>query len=158
MMFETGRVVAVERDSLWVETVRQSTCGNCVVRKSCGHSLINGMSDGRRSYIRVLPGEHDLADCAVNDQVRIGIPESTILRGSAVVYIVPLLAMLSGAFAAASLRQGDQDLIAVAGALGGFILGLVAVRWHAWRHRGDAGFQPTLVEIFRTASQPPVPG
>ena len=151
-------VVLFEEDGLWVETIRQSTCGSCVARKGCGHSLINRVTDGRRSYIRVLPGEHDLEDCAVNDQVRISIPEEVILRGSAVVYLVPLLGMLLGAFGAVSLVHGNQDLLAAGGALAGFIIGIVGVRWHAWRHRGDASLQPTLVAISRSALEPLPPG
>jgi sigma-E factor negative regulatory protein RseC len=158
MLVETGRVVAVERDSLWVETIRQSTCGSCAARKGCGHQLINRVYGGRRGYIRVLPGSHALADCAVNDQVRISIPEEVILRGSAVVYILPLAGLLLGAAGAVNLGQGENDLLAAGGALCGFLVGIAGVRWHAWRHRGDAGFQPTLVEISRPASQALPPG
>lgn len=152
MLFETGRVVAVEGDGLWVETIRQSTCGTCAARKGCGHSLINQVSDGRRSYIRVLPGKHDLGECRVNDQVKICIPEEVLLRSSAIVYVLPLLLMLLGALGAVKLGHADQDLLAAGGAVGGFLLGMVAVRWHAWLHRADKTFQPTLVEICRPAN------
>jgi sigma-E factor negative regulatory protein RseC len=154
MLIETGRVVAVEQDSLWVETIRQSTCGGCAVRKGCGHSLMNRVYGGRRSYVRVLPGKHHVADCEVNDQVRISIPEEVILRGSAIVYLLPLVGMLLGALAAAHLLPGTQDLPAAGGAVAGFLAGIALVRWHAARHRGDTRFQPTLVEICATRSGP----
>ena len=157
-MIETGRVVAVEEDGLWVETIRQSTCGSCTARKGCGHSLINSLSDGRRSYVRVLPGQHAVSDCGVDDQVRFSIPEEVILRGSVVVYILPLACMLLGAVLAANLLQGEQDLLAAGGAVAGFLAGFALVRWHAWRHRGDASLQPTLVEILRPGIQPLPPG
>ena len=152
MLTETGRVVAVETDSLWVETIRQSTCGSCAVQKGCGHGLINRISDGSRSYIRVLPGKLAATACTVDDQVRISIPEEVILRGSLIVYMLPLVTMLSAAPAAASLFAGNQDLLAILGAVFGFGLGVGAVRWHAWRHRDDASLQPTLVEIVRPGS------
>ncbi len=150
MLVETGRIVAVETDSLWVETIRQSTCGSCTARKGCGHSLINRVSDGSRSYIRVLPGRHDLRDCRLNDEVTISIPESVLLRSSAVVYLLPLLGMLAGALGAVTLGEAENDLLAALGAVGGFILGMGVVRWHAWLHRSDDTFQPTLVEICRS--------
>ena len=41
MLLETGRVVAVDADSVWVETIRRTTCGSCAVQKGCGHGLLN---------------------------------------------------------------------------------------------------------------------
>ena len=78
MRVETGRVVAIERDGRWVETIRQSTCGSCAARKGCGHGLLNRYAYGKRGYIKVLPGATGIVDCAVNDQVRISIPEEVL--------------------------------------------------------------------------------
>lgn len=152
MLTETGRVVAVEAHALWVETIRQSTCGSCAVQKGCGHGLINQISDGSRSYIRVLCPKLASSACKVDDQVRISIPEEVILRGSFIVYMIPLLMMLLGAAIAVELFVGHQDLLAVAGASFGFIVGVGVVRWHAWRHRDDTSLQPTLLEVVRSGS------
>jgi sigma-E factor negative regulatory protein RseC len=149
MLTETGRVVALEADSLWVETIRQSTCGTCAAQKGCGHSLINQISDGSRSFIRVLPGKLTPKACAINDQVRISIPEEVILRGSLIVYMLPLFSMLAGAVSAVNLFSGHQDMLAIVGAIFGFTLGVAAVRWHAWIHRDDSSLQPTLLEILK---------
>ena len=152
MLTETGRVVAVEADGVWVETIRQSTCGACAARKGCGHGLLSRYAEGRRGYIRVLPGTR-LApnDCRVDDQVMISLPEEVILRGSFTVYLVPLLAMLAGAVGGAAVAGSD------AGALIGSALGLAAglglVRLHAWRHRDDRSMQPTMVEIVAEPAQ-----
>jgi sigma-E factor negative regulatory protein RseC len=152
MLTETGRVVAVDSDSLWVETIRQSSCGSCAAQKGCGHSLINRFTDGKRSYIRVLPGKLAPAACAVDDQVKISIPEEVIVRGSLLVYMLPLATMLAGAATAAGFFSGNQDFLALLGAVGGFIAGICVVRWHAWRHRDDASLQPTLVEVVKPGS------
>ena len=151
MLTETGRVVAVDQDGLWVETIRQSTCGSCAAQKGCGHGILNRIGDGKRGYIRVLSGKVATRDCAVDDQVRISIPEEVILRGSLVVYMVPLLCMLAGAAAAVNLLSGAQDLLAALGAVAGFALGFGIVRWHAWHHRHDRALQPTLLEIMPPA-------
>lgn len=146
---ETGRVVAVETDGVWVETIRQSTCGSCSARKGCGHGLLNRAADGRYGYIRVLPGNLPIADVAVDDQVRFAIPGSVIVRGSLVVYALPLLLLLGGAIAgsqvAGALSAAQADLYALAGGALGFALGALAVRWHAHLHRGDVRLQPTLI-------------
>lgn len=149
MLVETGRVVAIESDSLWVETIRQSTCGSCAARKGCGHGLLNRYTDGKRGYIRVLPGSGGISECAIDDQVRISIPEDVILRGSLIVYAVPLFSMLGGAALGSSLfsGSGNDDVFAMLGAACGFGLGFALVRWHAWLHRDDRAFQPTFLEV-----------
>jgi sigma-E factor negative regulatory protein RseC len=152
MLTETGRVVALEPDSVWVETIRQSTCGSCAAQKGCGHGLINKVSDGSRSYVRVLPGKLTPTDCEINDQVRISIPEEVILRGSMIVYIIPIAAMLAGAASAVALIDGNEDALAAMGAVAGFVFGTAFVRWHAWRHKDDSRLQPTLVEIVSSTA------
>ncbi len=153
MLVETGRVVAVESDGLWVETIRQSTCGSCAARKGCGHGLLNRYADGKRGYIRVLPGASGIVECQVNDQVRISIPEEVILRGSLVVYVVPLLCMLGGAVIGSSTGGGGTDLFSALGATVGFAIGFLLVRSHAWLHRNDRSLQPTFLEVVERPSR-----
>jgi sigma-E factor negative regulatory protein RseC len=149
MLLETGRVVAVETDGVWVETVRQTTCGSCAAQKGCGHGMMNRISEGRRSLVRALPGKVQPADCAVDDEVSISIPEEVILRGSLVVYILPLLAMLLGAWVGASMLPLTEDAAGGLGAVCGFALGIALVRWHALRHRNDSALQPVLMAVVR---------
>ncbi|MEM1112726.1 MAG: SoxR reducing system RseC family protein [Pseudomonadota bacterium] len=150
MLTETGRVVAVESDSVWVETVRKSTCGSCSARSGCGHGLMYRLGDGRSCFVRVLPGDNEapLSDCKVDDEVRIGIPEDLLLHGSFIVYIVPLLGLLAGAAVADALLPASADLGGAIGALAGLLLGVLAVRWHSFRHRDDRTMQPTLIEVI----------
>ena len=152
MLVETGRVVAVEPQALWVETIRQSTCGSCAANKGCGHGLLNRIGDGRTGYVRVLPGEVGTQSCRVNDQVRISIPEQVILRGSVVVYVFPLICMLAAAAAVDGLWPGGPQLVIAGAAAAGLACGFGLVRWHAWRHRQDAGLQPTLMEVLPRAT------
>ena len=147
MLTETGRVVALAEDGVWIETIRTSTCGACAVQKGCGHGLLNRIGSGRRGYIKALPGPLAVSDCAVDDLVRISIPEEVILRGSVIVYMVPLVCMLAGAGLAAALLPGSADYAAMFGAFAGFSAGLLLVRWHARRHRYDRSLQPTLLEV-----------
>lgn len=153
MLVETGRVVAVDPQGLWVETIRQSTCGSCAAQKGCGHGLLNRYSDGKRGYIRVLPGDAGTGACEVDDQVRISIPEEVILRGSVVVYMLPLLTMLGAAAAGAQLSAENSEGFAMLGAVLGFATGFALVRWHAWRHKDDRSMQPTLLDVVPTGAQ-----
>ena len=152
MLLETAHVVAVEADSVWVETIRQSSCGACAAQKGCGHSLLNRISASRRNYIQVFSGALQASRCSVNDHVRISIPEQVIIYGSLVVYMVPLVSMLLMAVLATTMSTANQDLLAIGGAVAGFSVGVGLVRWHAWRHKTDKSMQPTLVGFVK----PPV--
>ena len=149
MLLETAHVVAVESDSVWVETIRKSSCGSCEAQKGCGHSLLSRISSGRRNYIEVFSGALAASHCAVDDHVRISIPEKVILQGSMVVYMLPLISMLCGAALATASVPGAPDLLAISGAAGGFVVGVGLVRWHAWRNRSDKSMQPSLVELLK---------
>ena len=154
MLTETGRVVAVEAGELWVETIRQSTCGSCAAEKGCGHGLMNKVTDGKRAYVRVLPGSPGIEACSVDDRVRFSIPEEVILRGSFIAYLLPLLAMLGGAAAATWFFPGSQDAAAALGAMSGLAVGFAGVRWHALAHRDDPGYQPVLLEVLSQDAAP----
>ncbi|TGD74660.1 transcriptional regulator [Mangrovimicrobium sediminis] len=156
MLLESGRVVAVDADSVWVETVRKSTCGSCSLQKGCGHSLMERLAPGHRPLVRVLPGRLQPADCQVDDEVQISIPESVLLRGSALVYVLPLLAMLAGGAGAAAVFPASADASAALGAVLGMGAGFALVRAHARRHRDDPGLQPSLERLLRRAGAPGV--
>ena len=147
MLTETARVVAVENNCLWVETVRQSVCGSCAANQGCGHGLLNRIGDGRRSYLRLSSQDFPAGEFGVDDQVSIAIPEELLLRSSFMVYLVPILCTLLLAAALPALIAGPNDLVAVAGAGLGFGLGVALVRLHAWVHRYDPAMQPQLLGL-----------
>jgi sigma-E factor negative regulatory protein RseC len=154
MLTETGRVVAKDTNGVWVETVRRSTCGTCSAQKGCGHGLLNRLSEGKRGYVRALPGEQAIEDYRIDDQVLISIPGEVVLRGSFIAYVLPLLGMLAGALAAVNALPGNEDFLALVGAAGGLTLGFTLVRWHGVRHRHDPDFQPVLLGVVAPQAEP----
>ena len=146
MLTEVGRVVALDADSLWVETLRKTTCGTCAAQKGCGHGILNRMSSGSRNYIRVLLAGQLSAQYALDDQVRIAIPEQVVVRSSFVMYVLPLFCMLAMAVALSKwFPLQPADLMSGLGAVLGFLLGILLVRLHAHRHRDNLEFQPRLL-------------
>jgi sigma-E factor negative regulatory protein RseC len=154
MLTETGRVVGIEADGLWVQTMPRSTCGACAAQPGCGHGLLHRNAEGRRGRIRVVSGDGVVEQYSVDDHVLIGVAAEMILRGSFIAYVVPLLAMVAGALAAAYWLPRHEDYLAVLGAAGGLALGFVLVYWHSVRHRGDSGFQPVLLGFASPPAEP----
>ncbi|MEM0953991.1 MAG: SoxR reducing system RseC family protein [Pseudomonadota bacterium] len=145
MLTETGRVVAVEPEWLWVETIRQSTCGSCSASKGCGHGLMNQAGDGRRSYLKVSCAAFPEGRFKIDDEVCIAIPEHIVMGGSFVLYMVPLLTTLAVAGAWFAMVPEATDLGTIAGATIGFCVGLGLVRLHAWWRGSDPAFNPRLL-------------
>lgn len=143
MIIETGRVVAVESDGLWVETIQRSTCGSCAAQKGCGQSLLARLT-GHTSYLRVVLEGRDPAGFQLGEQVRIGVPEQVVVSGSLFVYLVPLFAMLLFSGIAHNL-WAYEGLTAAFAALGLLAGGLV-VRWRAQVTRNDPRLQPVLLD------------
>jgi len=153
MLTETGRVVAVEAGWLWVETIRQSTCGSCSAAKGCGHGLMNQAGDGRRSYLKVSSAAFPHDRFAVDDEVRIAIPEHVMLGGSFMVYMVPLLSTLVLAGGWAALTPAATDLGTLCAAVLGFGSGVGLVRLHAWWRRNDPDLNPQLLGLVHASAR-----
>jgi sigma-E factor negative regulatory protein RseC len=142
MILETGKVVAVESDGLWVETIQKSACEACVAEKGCGQKFLSKLA-GKTTSIRVLLNNHSRQHFSVGQSVTIGIPEDVIVLASLLVYLLPIF----GAVAGAAL-VGGGDLQSIAGAFGGLLLGGWLVRLHSKKSRNDLRYNPVLVDTF----------
>ena|SRR5690606_36262659 len=143
MILETGRVVAVEPDVLWVETIQRSTCNTCRAEQGCGQSMMAKLS-GHTSYLRVLLEGRDSSAYQLGDEIQIGVPEAVIANGSLFVYLLPLLAMLvCSGFAH---WQFEREPLTIFAAFLGLVLGGLLVRWRAYHTRNDRHLQPVLVD------------
>ena len=143
MIKETGRVVAIEADCLWVETIRQSTCNSCSAQKGCGHGMLNKVAPGRLNHMRVLLRDQPASNFAIDDEVEVSIPEQVLVTGAMLVYLLPLITLVLGTLLASQLWQGD--LAAFLGAVGGFIVGLGVVKYHAAINHNNMDLQPVVL-------------
>jgi sigma-E factor negative regulatory protein RseC len=143
MFIEIGRIVGIESESLWVESIQRSACGSCQAQKGCGHSMLAkwGVTASR---LRVLLDGRDPSSFKLGDAVQIGVPEEVIAKGSLFVYLVPLLMMLATTFIAH--QQGFGDGLSALSALAGLLLGALIVRWRSYQIRFDNGLHPILID------------
>jgi len=138
MLEETATVVAVENDSVWVESESRSACSQCS-STHCSSSALSQLFSVQRNRLRL---DNDL-DAQVGDQVVIGIPDELLVRASVWGYLFPLLAMVGFAIAgnAWHLSEGLQVLLAMLGLAGGFYSVRLATRGKQQK------FQPQLLRI-----------
>lgn len=145
MISEQARVVAVDGQTLWVETHQVSACHACKAKSACGQSVLNKLSDGKRQQI-AIDISHSNEIFAVDDQVEIGIPESSLMQGITWAYLVPLIGLFGGAYCSISLfPDAHRDLVAIAGAAIGFAASLLLVRGFLRSDRACEQLQPKLL-------------
>ncbi len=144
MIEEHAQVVAVQGDAAWVETQRGSACGSCAAHAGCGSAALGKLIGRRPTSVRVL----NTAGALPGEEVVIGIDESALVRGSVLVYLVPLLALLGGAILGEAWWRpyaGGGEWPVIVAAVAGLALGLAWVRGRAPQLGQDARYQPTIL-------------
>ncbi|MDX1655042.1 MAG: SoxR reducing system RseC family protein [Candidatus Competibacteraceae bacterium] len=150
MIEEQAQVVEAGGGFAWVETQRQSACGSCNARSVCGSAALARVLGQRRSRVRVLS---DLP-LKPGDRVLIGLQEGALVRGSLVVYLLPLAALLLGAILGRAL--GGEGL-SIAGGLLGLALGFGRLQGFGRAIGGDPRFQPVVLRRFEGQPLSPSP-
>jgi sigma-E factor negative regulatory protein RseC len=144
MIEERALVIAIEGETAWVETYRQSTCGSCSAKNACGSSLLERFVGQRSNRLAVSRIE----GIEAGDEVVLGLEESSLLRGSFAVYMMPLLLMLLMAvIAEAILSDGwlAPEAASILGGLTGLGLGLFWLKGYAKRALIEGRFRPVVL-------------
>ena len=127
MIEERARVIAIEGGQLLLEAQTSSSCDACVVKQGCGTSVLSKWL-GRKFTRFQAP---NTVNARVGDEVVVGLAEDAMLKGSLMVYLLPLLAMIGAALVADSLISVDiarRDLWVLVAAVAGFALMLAISR------------------------------
>ncbi len=163
MITQQGRIVALDPDVIWVESIRHTACGGCEANKGCGTGLIEQWF--ARPVVMPIPRSASSLKSAyeapdvplrIGDRVEFALPESAILRGALLTYLIPALLLVAGGLGG-SLWAGAYDLNADLGGLLGALFGLGAFalvrrlhhRLFPARAQADRmRYQPTLVKYL----------
>lgn len=127
MIEEMARVRAVEGNRARVERVT-SSCGTCP-SDGCGNGLFaRALGAGRRPVMA-----RNLVHAAPGELVVVGLSESALLRGSFIVYLLPVAMLLAGAALGEELAGGYVGLASEAAAVTGGLVGIACGL--AWARR-----------------------
>jgi len=128
MIEEIVTVTATKGELALVAAQRQSMCGSCDAKSSCGTSVLAKAFGGKGSQFLVAnpigaqPGE----------RVVVGLDEAALPKASFLFYIVPLIALFLGALMgeqfAQQINSTFTEPLAILGGLLGLSAGLIQVR------------------------------
>jgi sigma-E factor negative regulatory protein RseC len=125
-MLETRAIIVqVEGQYALVQAARPDTCELCT-GKGCGAGRLSRLFCSKPRQFRV----DNPSAAAVGDEVVISVAEGAVLRGIALVYLLPLLLLVTGALLGSVLAgRSAGDGYAVAGAFSGLAVGFIAAKW-----------------------------
>ncbi|NOQ87707.1 MAG: Fis family transcriptional regulator [Gammaproteobacteria bacterium] len=143
MIEEQAQVVEVRGDQLVLQAQTQSACGSCSASKGCGTSVLSKVVG--RKFTR-FQAENNI-DAEVGDTVIVGISEDALLKGSVVMYVIPILGMLFFALAADYLLTAIdyRDLAISASGIMGLVFGSLMSRWYFQRQSSAQSFTPVVL-------------
>jgi sigma-E factor negative regulatory protein RseC len=144
MIEEQAQVVEIRGAQLVLQAQTQSACGSCAASKGCGTSVLSKVVG--RKFTRFQA--QNSIDAEVGDTVVVGISEDALLKGSVVMYIIPILGMLVFALAAdyflAALVEYRDLAIAVSGIMG-LVFGSLLSKWYFQRQASRQRFTPVVL-------------
>jgi len=127
MIEEQATVIDIKDGRLMLQAKVQSSCGSCQAKSGCGTSLLSEVLGKRFTHFTA----DNAIDAQIGDEVIVGIPERSLLSGSFMVYLLPVLSMLLAALLADAGLAGAEpgrDLLVALSAASGFAAGALLAR------------------------------
>ncbi len=136
MNVERGVVVSADGSRVSIETECTSGCSSCSSSDSCGML--------QNSKKRVITMEN-IIGVSEGDQVEWGMYESGLLASSVLVYLFPVLMLMSGVFAGPLLLSFEEEAASLAGGAAGLLLSFLIIAIVSRVVRRITIFQPHLL-------------
>jgi len=149
MSAERGIVEKVEPGWAWVKTRRTSACSSCGSRHHC---LTQG---GDQMVVKA----QNTARAKKGDQVELYLRTKTKLKGTAIVYLIPVLGIFLGAFSADPLSEAlglNQSLGMAVFTLTGLVMAVFLMRYLANRMDSKHTLTPLVKRVVMSARSMPI--
>ncbi|QSX34709.1 SoxR reducing system RseC family protein [Shewanella avicenniae] len=130
MMEQVGKVISTDADG-WVrvEVQMKSACSHCSQSDSCGTSAISKAFNPRVQQFSLPTNEH----YAIGTLLKLGLPESVILKAAALVYLLPLIGLFIGGVLGSGIAASLDINLDATSALFAVIVALLAWRYGKYR-------------------------
>lgn len=152
MVEEPGIVVSIDQTGVWVETQRQSACGACAANKGCGSAVLQKVLGKKRNIVRAVAS----MPVAVGDHVVLGLQEKALVKGSMLVYALPIVLIIVFAIIAETITVELLSMDAETGSIFGALIGMVFS--YFWLNRfgkvisKDEKYQPVILRYSHTVT------
>ena len=146
MIEETGLIVEIDEQYAWVEAASSSSCSHCSANQACGTASLQKWFKRKPNRLRVVNNQ----DVKPGERVVIGIPEQALVKGSFMIYMLPLLFLIAGAFFGRYLDSllgwGYKDAASMFFGLLGLVSSFRYLQKHYQHKSGrQAQYQPVIL-------------
>jgi len=150
MAQEQGLVASIREDG-WAKVVteRNSACGHCGTSHCCA-----SFGSGSEMVIKAV----NRAGAGVGDLVSISLRSGTVLKGGAILYLIPVAGMMSGALMGANLSERlaiNETAAAILLSFAGLILGFTITAIISRRMSARSRLTPIITRIIKPALKAP---
>ncbi|MEE9445498.1 MAG: SoxR reducing system RseC family protein [Cocleimonas sp.] len=144
---ETVKVILVKEGYAYLETNKASACGSCASKTSCGSLNFFGSADvsnNKKSDKQIESGLKVLntLNLKVGDSAVLAISSGTLLVGTFLLYILPLLSLM--VFASIAKAFAGEIVSTMIGVIGFFVT-VLFVRQMLNNQKFSNQFEPTLL-------------
>jgi len=141
MIEEQAMVLRAQDGRVEIQMQRQSACNHCELNQGCGTGAI-GRLLGHRSKPLVIDSNLVLKP---GDRITLGLPDSSFLKASLLIYGLPLFALVLSSAAGHWFFNGTETEVLLS-AIAGFCGGLVISSKLA-KQRFSQQFYPRILKI-----------
>ncbi|MFL0809656.1 MAG: SoxR reducing system RseC family protein [Agarilytica sp.] len=147
MLKESGLVVAIEEDGLWLETVQQSACASCAAKTGCGTQVLAKLTANKNmTFVKAFFDEQSRnLPWRIGDRAILGVQENALVFAALIAYGVPLICMLIASSIATLYFQ--HDFYVALGAAFGIVCGAVLVKAYMRKSRGSTRFHARVIGL-----------
>lgn len=143
MIKETGIVKKVQGSTATVVVQKRGACEGCAVQGTC-ESTEKGMEIEALNPLNAQEGA----------EVKVSIRPQEYLRGTMLVYGLPLVLFIAGAIAGKNfaewyLPESNSDLVAALAGFASLIISLFGIKVWAGKMESKAEYKPVIEEILK---------
>ncbi|HDR16852.1 MAG TPA: hypothetical protein ENN79_15480 [Desulfobacteraceae bacterium] len=142
---EQGIVEKTDEGSAWVRVERSSACASCPSRTECKVEFGKG----------VVVKAENTTDCRTGDMVRLSMPADSFLKSTFMVYILPVLALVAGAYIGMEIIHIEgmsRDAASAAAGFGAMALYFLFLRRADRKRSRNPRFSPRITAVIKRAS------
>jgi sigma-E factor negative regulatory protein RseC len=142
---EEGVIIRTDRSGTWVKTLRSDACESCSSKSTC-HSL----GGGKEMEVSAI----NLIGAKVGDRVVLKMDTLAFLKGTFLVYMVPVLLLVGGAALGewiALTSHLTSPLSSILCGFGGLAFGLVLMKVVANRLAKKDAYRPRISRVIGRA-------